>query len=168
VDVEEAIKLAIEYETKVRDVYAEARKAATNEVGKRVFKFLAREEQGHLDYLHSKLEEWQNTGQVSAEGLETAVPSPEDIRSGVARLENRMAVADRGDEAKMLEKAYKVEVETGDFYKRMVEELGPEGQALFRRFVEIEEGHEALVQAELDSVKGTGYWFDMLEFDLEA
>ena len=68
----------------------------------------------------------------------------------------------------MLEKALEVEYETSDFYKRMVLELPVEGQELFVRFVEIEEGHKAIVQAEIDSVTGLGYWFDMPEFNLAS
>jgi hypothetical protein len=34
--------------------------------------------------------------------------------------------------------------------------------------LEIEEGHVSIVQAELDSVQGLGYWFDVPEFALES
>jgi len=37
-----------------------------------------------------------------------------------------------------------------------------------QRFVEIEEGHRAIVQAEIDCVSGLGFWFDTAEFKLEA
>jgi hypothetical protein len=50
----------------------------------------------------------------------------------------------------------------------MVRELPPEGQSLFSRFLEIEDGHGAIVQAEIDNVKQMGFWFDLKEFDLEA
>ena len=50
----------------------------------------------------------------------------------------------------------------------MVRELPVEGQNLFSRFLEIEEGHGAIVQAEIDNVKRLGFWFDLKEFDLEA
>jgi hypothetical protein len=49
----------------------------------------------------------------------------------------------------------------------MVGELSGERQRLFARFLEIEEGHVAIVQAEIDAVSGSGFWFDMKEFDLE-
>ncbi len=49
-------------------------------------------------------------------------------------------------------------------YKQMVATLDAEGKSLFERFVEIEEGHLAIVQAEIDMVSGTGYWFDTAEF----
>jgi hypothetical protein len=34
--------------------------------------------------------------------------------------------------------------------------------------VEIEEGHQAIVQAEIDSVSGMGVWFDTMELSLEG
>ena len=50
----------------------------------------------------------------------------------------------------------------------MVSELPEEGQNLFARFLEIEDGHAAIVQAEMDSVNQRGFWFDVKEFDLEV
>jgi hypothetical protein len=34
--------------------------------------------------------------------------------------------------------------------------------------LEIEDGHLAIVQAQLDSVQGMGFWFDVAEFRLET
>jgi len=165
--LEEAIKTALDYETKVRDVYGEACEKAINDVGQRVFKILAKEEQGHLDYLNHKLEQLKSGDTISADDLETAIPSKERILAGIAKLENRIEVEDRGDEVKMLKNALQVEVETGNFYRKMVKELDQDGQRFFARFVEIEEGHETLVQAEIDCLSGSGFWFDMQEFSLE-
>ena len=60
------------------------------------------------------------------------------------------------------------ELETAAFYLRMVSELDAAGRAFFARFVEIEQGHVAIVQAEIDAVTGLGFWFDVQEFRLEA
>jgi hypothetical protein len=49
----------------------------------------------------------------------------------------------------------------------MVNELPAEGQALFERFLEIENNHIKAVQFELDYLSKTGYWFDIKEFDME-
>ncbi len=165
--LEEALKSAIDYEIKVRDVYAEACETATNKVGKRVFKALAAEEQGHVDFLHHKLDEWKETGHVTADDLTSALPSRAAITAGIAKLENRLAADDSGIELKMLKKALEVERETGAFYRQMAQELTDDGQELFACFVKIEDGHEALVQAEIDCVGNSGFWFDMMEFDLE-
>lgn len=166
--MEEAIKTAIEYEAKVRDVYQDAVEGATDPVGRRIFRLLADEEERHLDYLQDKLDEWTRTGEITAERLETIIPSKEVIGEGISKLETRMTDEDRGSGLQMLSKALDVEVKTGNFYKKMIEELPPEGKQLFRRFVEIEEGHLAIVQAEIDYLNRSGYWFDFREFDLEG
>lgn len=166
--IEEAIQTAIEFETNVRDVYGSALEESKDPVGQRVFRVLADEEQGHLNYLNHKLDELKKTGTVTPETLETCVPSPEVIRQGIGQLEERISDEDHGREIEMLKKARDVEEKTSDFYKKMVDELPEEGKQFFGRFVEIEEGHLAIVQAELDYLSGSGHWFDFREFDLEA
>jgi len=165
--IEEAIKTAIEFETKVRDVYHSAMEDTDDPIGKRIFRVLAGEEQNHLNYLQSKLSEWEGTGTITTERLETTISPVESIREGISKLEDRMADKDRGGELKMLTKALDVEVKTSNFYKEMVRELPAEGQQLFSDFVKIEEGHLAIVRAEIDSLSRTGYWFDFKEFDME-
>ena len=123
-----------------------------------------------MDYLGHRLEELQKTGKVTPEHLETVIPSKEVIASEVKKLQDQIRgpVPHSDAELQMLKKALQVEIETSEFYKRMVKELPEEGQQLFARFVEIEEGHRAIVQAEIDNLSGNGFWFDMREFDLEA
>jgi rubrerythrin len=166
--IEEAITTAIEYETRVRDVYGDAREQVKHPQGQRVFAVLAEEEQRHVDYLHHVLKGWQETGKIAADRLATTIPPAEVIDQGIADLKGRMPSEDQDAEVALLRKALDVELETSGFYKRMVAELPEAGQELFARFVEIEEGHVHLVQAEIDSLTGLGFWFDMQEFDLEA
>jgi rubrerythrin len=169
-DIEEAIRTAIGFETKVRDAYTQAATKATDAAAKKVLEALAAEEQGHLDYLGSRLGEWQRSGRLTVERLDTVVPSRERIREGTKRLKERlkMAAPERASAEATLRKALGAEAEVGGFYKRMVAELPGDAQAMFRRFVEIEDGHLAIVQAELDAVTGLGYWFDFQEFKLDA
>ena len=166
--VEEAIKTSIEYETKVRNVYADAVARAEHQDGKRLFQVMADEEQHHVDYLKGKLKQWKDTGKVNAEGLSTLLPSPGTIEEGVSKLKDRVGGKPGRIEIEFLEKAHAVERETSGFYKRMVDELPDDAKELFRRFLEIEEGHLAIVQAQIDLVNGTGYWFDVQEFNLEG
>ena len=166
--LDEAITTALEYEKKVQKVYADAAKKLADPVGQRVFAQLAKEEAGHVAYLQSRLGEWQKSGHVDLEELKTVVPSKERIDAG----RQRMAKSMRGrraatSEVEHLQRALAAEKETSAFYKRMVSELSGERQKLFARFLEIEEGHVAIVQAEIDAVSGTGFWFDFKEFDLE-
>jgi rubrerythrin len=132
----------------------------------RVFSVLADEEQRHVDYLESRLAEWRQTGKVNPVALTTAVPSRETIAEAAGNVSEGVSNVDRGTELKMLGKALEAERKTSSFYRRMVAELTAEGQKLFERFVEIEEGHVAIVQAEIDSLTNTGVWFDTFEVRL--
>jgi rubrerythrin len=166
--IEQAIKTGIEYELQVRKVYSEAAKKFADPVARRVLGVLADEEDRHVQYLESRLEEWQKTGKVTAERLETAIPSKQAIDASVGRLTKRMAEQDFSVELQMLKKALHLEIEATAFFKQMVSELRAEEQVLFARFVEIEQGHEAIVQAEIDALTGLGFWFDFGEFRLEG
>jgi rubrerythrin len=168
VTVEEAIKTSIGYETGVRDVYGEAVAAAPNDEGRRFFELMAKEEQHHLDYLASKLDQWRADGVVTVEGLSTALPAKASIEEGADSLRDKVGGKPGTVELQFLRKAHAVEHETSDFYARMVDELPDEAKGLFRRFLEIEDGHLALVQAQIDLSLGTGYWFDVREFNLEG
>ncbi len=165
--LEEAIKTAIEFEAQVSDVYRHAMEHTADPIGKRTFGVLADEEQRHLSYLKSRLDELQRTGGITAEELDTAIPPQKTIREGIGRLEATMEKKDRGGELQMLGKALEVEKDTTNFYRKMASELTAEGRKLFARFVEIEEGHLAIVQAEIDYLNRSGYWFDIKEFDME-
>jgi rubrerythrin len=167
-NIEQAIITAIEYETRVREAYVEALEESSDPAGKRVFKLLADEEDGHVRYLNAKLKDWLEGGVLSAADLDTSLPPVEKIQAEVEKLEAALQKEDRGKEIAMLEKARSVEIETSDFYRRMTQELPPRGRRFFERFVEIENGHLALVEAEIDSLTGMGFWFEMSEFDLEA
>lgn len=168
--IEKAINTAIEFENKVQCVYEEAEKAETSPTAKSVLSTLAREEQFHIQYLEKRRAEWTKTGTVTPETLDTALPSKAVIEAGVKKLKARLD-GDKEDHRASLEtlqKCLKVEEETSAFYQEMVKTLPGDAQKMFARFVEIEEGHQAFVAAEIDAVQGLGYWFDFKEFDLEA
>ncbi|NOZ02331.1 MAG: hypothetical protein GXP54_10640 [Deltaproteobacteria bacterium] len=168
--IEEAINTAIEYETRVQGVYAEAESAEKDATAKEVLGTLAREEKFHIDYLEKRRAEWLKNGTVTPEALETALPSPEKIREGVSRLKANLDGQNQDHRASLetLQKCLKVEEETSAFYQKMVDTLPGDARKMFARFLEIEEGHQAFVAAEIDAVQGLGYWFDFKEFDLEA
>jgi rubrerythrin len=168
--LENAIKLALEYESGVYEVYREAMNRTKDESAKRIFKLLCEEEMEHLKYLESRLGEWQKMGKIKIEKLGTSIPAREAINKGLQDL--RRTVHPRPTkqilELELLKKALDAETKASNFYKEMVAKLDGDGRELFHRFVEIEEGHEAIVQAEIDSISNLGFWFDTPEFRLEA
>jgi rubrerythrin len=167
-NLEQAINTALDYERKVRDTYRDALKKMKDDTGRKVFQVLADEEQGHVDYLESRLREWTKTGKLTPEKLATAIPSPEQIAAGVKQLKQPLKRIDHSAELELLKKALEVELTAGNFYGQMAKEMDGDGQKMFARFLEIEQGHRTIVQAQIDAVSGLGYWFDFQEFNLEA
>ena len=165
--LEEAINTAIEYEIKIRDVYREAEAAVDDNAGKRIFGALGNDEQNHIDYLEHTLAQLKDTGKIDPTELQSAIPSRENIKQEAAKVKSLVAKDFHGIRKQMLSRALKVEIETSDFYRKMVDELPSEGQALFARFLEIENNHIDAVRFELDYMGKTGYWFDFKEFDME-
>ena len=166
--IEEAIQTAIQYEKRVVQVYEEAARGSLDPAGRRVFGVLVKEEKQHVAYLLAKLEEWKTTGRVTDTSLGTFVPSRARIEECVQALRGRVTRKAPESETRLLKRALDTELETGAFYARMVKELPPEEGKLFGRFIEIEKGHEAIVQAEMNAVTGNGYWFDIPEITLEG
>lgn len=165
--LEEAITQAIDYETRIRDIYRDAIQGTGDPKGRKVFQALADDEQRHIDYLEAKRTQWYGEGRITVESLVSHIPVAELLAANMEDLEQTMAREDRTDEKRMLSKALQVEVETSAFYRRMVEQVEGDARAMFARFLEIEDGHIAVVQAELDYISHTGFWFDFQEFDLE-
>jgi len=166
-NIEEAIRTALEYERRIRDIYLDAAEQAGDPAGKRVFAELGADEQRHVDYLKSRLAQWRQSGRIELENLEAAVPDLLRVRDAAAAVESKMDREDRRDEKQMLSKALQAEVETSAFYQKMVDALDGDGRRLFSRFLAIEQGHIDAVQAELDHLSSSGYWLGFKEFDME-
>ena len=168
--LDNAIRMALEYENGVHKAYADASKKAVDPSGKRILEVLAAEEMGHIKYLEERLAEWQAPGKIKVKKLGTSIPTKEVINQSLADL--RKTVKPQATrlipELELLKKALVAEVKTSNFYKDMVSKLDGAGQELFRQFVKIEQGHEAIVQAQIDSVSELGVFLDTLEFGLEV
>ncbi len=166
--LEEAIQAALQYEGRVIAVYVDAMRRSGDPVGRKVFKTLHEDEAGHARYLAEKLEELARTGRVKPSKLVVTLSPVKTIGSALGNPNPRPVLPAAEEELVLLRKALAVEVESGEFYRKMAQELPPEDRALFEPFIEIEDGHRAIVQAEIDSISGTGFWFDVAEFRLEA
>jgi len=165
--LKQAVKTAISLEGKIHDLYVKSYKECSDEMGKRFFAMLRDDEQYHMDYLTDRLDELNKGGEMQHPDIKARVPSAEEIGACLSDAEKHMAADDRGVLQQMLSNALRVEVRTSDFYAKMVSESDGDIKGMFARFLEIENSHIAAVQAELDYVMNTGYWFGMKEFDME-
>lgn len=169
VTVEEALRTALELEGKVRDHYRRAGAGAAGVAAGSFFALMEREEQGHVDYLEAELATWRAQGTLTPGEMATAVPSRAWLEEGVATLGPPEGQPERPETREHLFTALGLEQGISDLYRRLVAEVeDPEAAALFRRFLEIEDGHTALVQAEIDYETRTGYYFDFQEFTLDG
>jgi rubrerythrin len=168
--LEQAITTAIQFEKRVHATYEKAASAAQDATARRIFEVLAREELGHVTYLERCLAKWKEDGSLVDDKLGTVIPDKAHIQAGLRRL--RAKVTHKQVEAKpelaLLRQALLAENETAGFYRDTVNQLPLEGQRLFARFIEIEEAHGALVQAEIDAIEHAGFWCEMREFELES
>lgn len=167
--LQDALGTALDYEHRVRDHYAEAARRATDAVAQRVFAILAREEQGHVEYLEARLQEWKTTGVVNAIELKSLLPSAAQVVQAAEKVPKGGSAAPVAKvEIDYLKEALELERKTSAFYQSLVAQMEPAYRDLFARFLEIEEGHVTIVQAEIDAIAGHGHWFDFMEFRLEA
>ncbi len=91
-----------------------------------------------------------------------------ECRAREIKVETRVFEGDRKDERAILGRALKAEIETSDFYRKLVDETPGEARRMFAQFLKIEDDHIAAVQAELDYISGTGYWLGFKEFGMEG
>ena len=92
-DVREALDVAIKYEHEVRDHYLKGAEQILDPQGKRVFETLAKEEQGHVAYLESRLGEWTRTGKIEPVELTTVLPPPTWVEEARERFDQGPATA---------------------------------------------------------------------------
>lgn len=163
--IEDAIKTAIQLESKVHAVYAQAADKAIHAMARNLFKIFADEEQSHVTYLEHRLVEWRKDGCLSLERLKTNLPTREQIGFHQTIQPTKPILPSGTDQPDLdlLRHALLVENDTTAFYRKMVYELPAEGQSLFFRFLDIEDDHLAVVQAVMDSVNQSGTWLNLVE-----
>ena len=166
--IEEAIQTAIEYESRILKIYVQSAQEVADERGKKVLGMLAAEEEGHLAYLKNKLKQWQEQGAVRFDSLPSRLPPHDAVRAEADKIADEFAGKSLTRERQILERALKAEIETSRFYEGLVSGLTGDARQMFARFLEIENEHLQLVQAELDFITQSGFWFDFAEIDMEA
>jgi rubrerythrin len=141
-DLAQALLTALDFECRVRDHYVRCAQMTGNLHGRGVFTRLAQEEQGHVERLEALLRE---EGTLVA--LPPALPPP---AAGLPELE-------------FLKEALEIERRTCTFYQELVAGLEPRHRDVFAGFLAQEEGHLALLQAEIDDLGAPGLALDFMD-----
>ncbi|MBU7019352.1 MAG: ferritin family protein [Theionarchaea archaeon] len=142
----EVLGTALNLEKKGFTFYSEAEKKTENRTGKKMFAQLAREEEDHIRDIKNMFKN------LYPQRSEVDIPVfDEDI-------------SEYSGEVEALRIGIEMEKKSIEFYTDWAEgNLG----TLFKRLIEIEKSHLELLEAELDYVKRTGFWFDYFESSLE-
>jgi len=162
----EAMKTAIEMEKSGHRFFTEAAGKVRNEAGRKVFTRLAAEEINHM-HVFSKIfaalsqgADWQKA--VAEVRPTKHVPYFDDARQ-------QFKAGDLSVELEFLRKALDLERNAIAFFDKAAREAeSAEAREVFQRIMEEEQGHYDLIQAEIDSVNGSGYWFDIQEFNMDG
>jgi hypothetical protein len=166
-NTQEALGLAISAEKASLGTYLRLAWETPETAGKNMYLRLAMDELEHMRLLEEQLERLCSEGTcvpVSMEPslIEQVVPNLRHDRNAGTRESGR------GPSAALLD-ALDTESRARDFYRARAEEAQPgPARDMFARLAEMELAHADLLQAELDSVTGTGMWLGIREFTLES
>jgi rubrerythrin len=165
-DVKTLIQEAIKLEIDGQAFFNHASEATHNELGKKMFVRLAQEEVKHLDTfsrLFSAIigsEDWKK--QVKREELK----GPSAVIQGLAA---RMKRAEGQSEIEALRIGMELEQKAVDFFTKSAGTMDdPEAKQIFEKIADEERFHYDLLQAQHDSVTGSGFWLDSSEFQMDG
>ena len=165
--VAEAIRLAIDLEKNGRKFYTEAAEKAQTDSGKKIFKMLAHEEVLHLVTFQKMLDQMGNASDWR--DLIKEYPTARQVPVFGERATPGKAAKAQTDEVEALRIAMKNEKEAIAFFDKIAHLATDETtQNVFEFVKKQEEYHYDLLQAELDNITNTGFWFDSAEFRMDG
>ncbi|MCX7836388.1 MAG: ferritin family protein [candidate division WOR-3 bacterium] len=162
----EIFQLAINLEKEALISYLRFAQQIAELAGKNLFIRLAMDEFEHIEILEKEQKYFEK--EKSFKDVE--IPKTE-IEKTLPYLKpslpKKRKVSDL-NELNILQMALELEKKAIEFYQNQVKESQDEIiKKIWQRLKEIEEGHYKLIQAEIDSLTKTGFWFDFREFSLE-
>ncbi|HVP58826.1 MAG TPA: ferritin family protein [bacterium] len=162
----QAMKTAIEMEKSGHRFFTDAARQVKNEAGRKVFTRLASEELVHLQVFEKIF-----TALTQGTDWKKAMPTAEPAKR-VPYFDDAAKQFKAGDlsvELDYLRKALELERKAISFFEKAATEAeASEAREIFKRILAEEQNHYDLIQAEIDSVNGSGFWFDVPEFFMDG
>jgi rubrerythrin len=162
-----ALKTAIQIEDNGLETFLKFAKKTKDETGKNMFIQLALDEQQHRLILEKQLNKLVEEGQwveveVPKSTIEMVAPT---IREKANRVKGESGVG----ETEALNTALDLEKKTAAFFREQADAVNTvAAKDLFNRLAEWEDSHYDIIQAELDSINNTGFWFGIPEFQMDG
>jgi rubrerythrin len=161
------LELAIQGEKASLDRYLELAWQTEDPAAKNVLIRLAMDEFSHMKLLEDQRAALQGHGdwspvRIPESMVERVVPAIADVRQ-------RLRAGSGANALGTLQAALELENRARDVYQKLSSEADSGAVVMmFRRLAEMEQAHADLVQAEVDHIQSTGFWFSTREFSLES
>jgi rubrerythrin len=165
-EVLKAFKIGMDTELYGLETYLKFARKTSDETGKNMFITLAGDELEHYRILRrafNNTELGENLGsiEISESIIQRITPK---LRDRDSRIKGEKGM----DQVNALTTALDQERRSIELYRQQLgKSIAPEARKIFRQLMEMEESHYDLIQAELDNINETGFWFQIPEFDLE-
>ena len=163
----EALQIALETEKRGYRFYRIAAKSTVDPTGRTVFEQLAKDEIEHMGVfatLYASLnndEPWM----TYEEAVEKFGRTP---AGQIIFPEEPDEVSERFNDVEALREALEFEKKAVRFYTEKAAEVdNTKAKSFYEKLVEIEGGHVIIIQAEIDSLTGAGFWLGFQEISLE-
>jgi rubrerythrin len=163
----EALQVALDTEKKGYRFYRIAAESSQDPKGKAVFGHLAKDEIDHMAVFATLYESLTNDEPwlTYEEALSKFGQTDPDK---LIFPDEPVEAEENFDDLKALEEALEFEKKAVKFYQDQVASASDDtARAFYQSLVTIEEGHVKIIQAEIDSLAGTGFWLDYQEISLE-
>lgn len=165
-NVVDLLELALKSEKESLLTYLKYARSTKNIGGKNMFIRLAIEEYNHAEFIQMELKCYYENGKTIDKEIEKS-----EIEFIIPHLKKSI-VEGRGvkgvTDLDALRTALDLEQASIDLYKKIYEKAEEEKvKKIAQRLMKMEEAHFELIQAEIDNIKRTGYWFDFSEINLE-
>ena len=163
----EAIKTAIQMEKEGFQFYMDAASKTDNEMGQTMFRQLAEDELTHrrtFEAMFDKLADAATWRKLAAE-------TPGVSELPVFKTKSKELQKSKGmvADANAVRVGMEKERLSIDYYEKAAREANDEqAGVIFSNIMEQEEFHFNLLQAELDSLQHTGFWFNTAEFRMDG
>ncbi len=164
-EVLEVIKEAIKLEINGRAFFDSAASQTENEMGKKMFKQLARDEIAHLNTFKKMFtsavgDDWKKA--VDEKDLEGDPTLIDELTLKVEKEEKK-------GELGAIRIGMELEKSAIDFFTQAAEKTSdPAAKEIFEKIAEEEKTHYDLLQAQYDHVTQSGFWFDIGEFRMDG
>ncbi|MBN2011767.1 ferritin family protein [candidate division KSB1 bacterium] len=163
----QALQGAISIENTGLETYLRFARQTNDITGKNMFIRLAMDELEHQQILTRQLnklaegKQWQSEN-IPLSEIEQVAPT---IRDKVKRIRGESGAA----EIDALNTALELERKAAAYFRKHAEIIDDvNAKDLFKRLAEWEDAHYDIIQAELDAIIGTGFWFNIQEFRMDG